>query len=113
MIHPLALFFAPILLLSTEPPQDPDFSDLAECEVNESEIAMLQLLQVINGIAASELKEKQVAGTISEEENASLFLIEIRSHQIAATISLLEYQRYYCRHPERRPEIMIDPDSFT
>ncbi len=113
MTHLFTSFFAPLLLLSTEPPREPDFSDVAECAANESEITTLQLLRAINLAAATELKEKQATGTISEEENALLFLVEIRSHQMASVISLREYLRFYCLHPEKRPKIMIDPRTLA
>ncbi len=105
-------FFSPLLLLVAEP-REPNFSDVAECAANELEIENLQLMRAVGLLAISELKQKQEAGTISEEENATLFVIEMQLHQIGATISLREHLQYYCLHPEKRPKPVVDPRTVA
>ncbi len=113
MPHPFISFFSPLLLLFADAPREPDFSEVAECATNESEISNLQLMRAVGLLSISELKQKQEDGTISEEENAVLFLIEIRLHEVGAVISLREHLRYYCLHPERRPKPVIDPRTVA
>ena len=105
-------FFSPLLLLTVGPAEQ-DFSDVAECAANESEIQSLQFLRAIGSIATVELKQKQEAGTISEDENIALLLVEMRLHELSIALSLREHIRYYCIHPERRPKPVVEPRTIA
>ncbi len=107
------LFFSPLLLLTVESSGASDFSDVVACTINDAEIAELQLVRSAMMTAALELKQKQEAGTISEEENALLLLIEIRLYEISVSVSLREHSRFYCLHPEKRPKIQVDPRTVV
>lgn len=109
----LSSFISSMLLLASVPLEKPDFSDVTECTANETEIQNLQLMRAMSIISITELKKKQEERSISEEENAMLFLAELRLHEIGVAISFREYLQYYCLHPEKRPKSVVDPRTIA